>query len=450
MSLLSALGLWAAPPGGEAVVRDFSLEIGRGEWLALSGPNGGGKTTLALALAGLRPIQKGRVTLDRALSAGPRDQRGIAVILQDPSAQLFSSTVAEELGYTARNLGAEPGAVARDVARWAARLGLEEDLSSDPRTLSAGRQQLVLLAAALVSDPRLLIADEPGAHLDAGARARVLEAVRAEVARGLAVLWLTQDAREIEAADRLIWIGERPLRSPMSAAAKPAAVAPATLQGGDLARVRIRPRAEERGPSVRCEAAIEFGLPQTGVVALLGPNAAGKSVLLNALAGLEPAGQIEVDWRRAEGPPPILVSQYPERQLFQELVRDELAYAAVSRGIARPVALERATECLGRLDFGREMLDRRCWDLSSGERRLIEVVAGLIAPARLLALDEPSAGLDPRRREALASLIRERASSGPVALASQDRDWAAPLAASVLTLGQGAEKCLPSLSKKTD
>jgi ABC-type multidrug transport system ATPase subunit len=96
------------------------------------------------------------------------------------------------------------------------------------------------------------------------------------------------------------------------------------------------------------------------------------------------------------------------------------------------------------------MLDRRCWDLSSGERRLIEVVAGLIAPARLLALDEPTAGLDPKRRAALAGLVRERALEGPVVLASQDLEWAERLSSRLVWLGQGAEKGLPSLSKKTD
>jgi len=450
MSLLSASGLWAAPPGGEPVVRDFSLEIGRGEWLAMSGPNGGGKTTLALALAGLRPIQQGRVTLDRSLAPVPRDHRGIAVILQDPSAQLFAATVSEELGYTAHNLGLGPAEVAREVARWAARLGLEDELSSDPRALSAGRQQLVLLGAAMVSGPGLLIADEPGAHLDRGSRARVLEAIRAEVSSGLAVIWLTQDAREMEAADRVVWIGERPLRSPVSAGATPRSATAPTVSESDVARVRVRPWLGERGPAVRLDEALEFGLPAQGVVALLGPNAVGKSVLLGALTGLDEAGQIDVQWREEQGPPPLLVSQYPERQVFQEWVRDELAYAAVSRGIARPAALQQASGCLERLGFGANMLERRCWDLSSGERRLIEVVAGLIAPARLLALDEPSAGLDARRREGLAEIIRDRAQTGPIVLASQDREWVAVFAASVLSLGHGADKCLPSLSKKTD
>jgi energy-coupling factor transporter ATP-binding protein EcfA2 len=195
---------------------------------------------------------------------------------------------------------------------------------------------------------------------------------------------------------------------------------------------------------------LEFEIPSRGTLVFLGPNAAGKSVLLGSICGLWPHGQVETSWRGALGAPPLLVSQYPETQLFQELVRDELAFAAVSRGVPRAAALDRGLDALERLGFGVRDLERRCWDLSSGERRLIEVVAGLIAPSRLLALDEPSGGLDPARRAALADLIRERADSGPVLVASQDPAWAESLQGEVRTLGQEAEKWLPSLSKKTD
>ena len=447
MIVLAASDLWASPPGAsEPVVRGASLELAEGEWVAISGPNGGGKTTLALALAGLRPIQRGRVTLGTGIAANARDRRHLAVILQDPSAQLFCPSVREELAYTARNLGHEPKQVAESVLRLAEQLGLEDDLPRDPHQLSAGRQQLVLIAAALVSAPRVLIADEPGAHLDPTARERVLEAIRERVSEGLAVLWLTQAERELEAADRVIWIGASPLPPrPREADPRvPAAVA------GVAAQVQVAAWNGEDGPAVRSAGALEFDLPARGVTVFLGPNGAGKSVLLRSLCGIEPGKQVQARWLGANGPIPLLVSQYPEQQLFQELVSDELAFAAVSRGVPREAALERAAASLAALGLGQKTLERRCWDLSSGERRLIEVVAGLIAPARLLALDEPSAGLDPARREALSGLIRSRAESGPVVVASQDREWAGQLGGWVRSVGQDGDKCLPSISKKTD
>ena len=446
MNALSAERLWVAPPGAEPVVRDFSLEIGFGEWVALSGPNGGGKSTLALALAGLRPLARGSVTLAPRVAANSRDRRRVAVILQDPSAQLFAGSVREEIAWTALNLGVPEREAVERAERWARRLGLERDLGLEPGALSAGRQQLVLIAAALASEPLLLIADEPGAHLDDRSRERVLEAVREEVARGLSVLWLTQSEREMGAADRRLWIG-----APLAAAQSEAGGGPERRgPQGSTARMRVSLSAPERGPSIRLLAPLEITIPERGVLALLGPNAAGKSVLLSALTGLEAQPQVEVAWESDAGAPPLLVSQYPERQLFQEKVADELAYAAVSRGLSRAEVLDRAMLACQRLGLGPGILERRCWDLSSGERRLIEVVAGLIAPARLLALDEPTAGLDPGRREALASLVRERALQGPVVVAGQDPDWAQRLGAGMVRMGNEAEKGLPSISKKTD
>src|SRR6185295_17372994 len=95
-----------------------------------------------------------------------------------------------------------PERIEAEVHRRAAALGLEGDLRRDPRTLSAGRQQLVLLAAALACEPDLLVADEPGAHLDSATRGLVLDALRQECTRGLAVLWATQEEAERRAASR--------------------------------------------------------------------------------------------------------------------------------------------------------------------------------------------------------------------------------------------------------
>ena len=87
-------------------------------------------------------------------------------VLQDPTSQLLQPTVREELLFTAVNLGHDSADLLRDARRWAERFGLSASLEQDPHTLSAGNQQLVLLLAALIARPGLLIADEAGAHLD--------------------------------------------------------------------------------------------------------------------------------------------------------------------------------------------------------------------------------------------------------------------------------------------
>ena len=114
---------------------------------------------------------------------------------------------------------------------------------------------------------------------------------------------------------------------------------------------------------------------------------------------------------------------------------EEIVFAAVSRGLSRQDALTRAADALLKVGITEPgFLERRCWWLSGGERRIVEAVAALIAPASLLALDEPTAGLDPAARIGMAALVRERSERGPVLVASQDLAFVGALDAEVVTL----------------
>jgi energy-coupling factor transporter ATP-binding protein EcfA2 len=175
---------------------------------------------------------------------------------------------------------------------------------------------------------------------------------------------------------------------------------------------------------------------RTGVTAIEGPNAAGKSVLLEVAAGILRLEQVQVVGGADPGLPPILCSQYPELGIFEEKASDEMVYAAVSRGVPRALALERATLLLERLGPGSGgLLERHTWGLSGGEKRLLSLVATLIAPASLYVLDEPTAGLDLHRRLALAGIVEELSRSTAVLLASQDGAWLAGFAARRHRLG---------------
>jgi energy-coupling factor transporter ATP-binding protein EcfA2 len=185
--------------------------------------------------------------------------------------------------------------------------------------------------------------------------------------------------------------------------------------------------------------AIDIRTP--GVTALVGANGVGKSVVLGAIAGIEACSQLKVEWERDPTPPPIVALQYPELQIFEEVVADELVFASVSRGRPRAAALEAVRDDLTALGWDAElMLARRTWSLSTGEKRLIEVVGALAAPSCLVLLDEPTAGLDRARRVALAERVRRRAERVPIVIATQDREWITDLGARVVVLGAGHGK----------
>jgi putative ABC transport system ATP-binding protein len=201
--------------GGPPVLAGVSLTLAAGEVLALTGPSGSGKSTL-LVLAGLlRRPAPGQVFHEGedAGAASPARlaarRRALRFLFQRPYL-LRSLRVAENVAAGA--LAAGPAANLEDrAAALLDKLGLEGLGGRWPEELSGGQQQRVALARALVGAPRLLLADEPTAALDAAAAAVVAESLRDLASRqGCGVLLTTHDPRIAAVADRrLALVGGR-------------------------------------------------------------------------------------------------------------------------------------------------------------------------------------------------------------------------------------------------
>ena len=207
-------------PGLQAQVRlrrdgfalDLDLVAGAGEVLAVLGPNGAGKSTLLQALAGLVPLQSGRVELDgrvledpaARIRTAPQDRR-VGVVFQDYL--LFGNLSAREnVAFGLRSTGTSRAVALAAADRWLSRFGLAGLEARRPRGLSGGQAQRVALARALCAEPRLLLLDEPLAALDVGTKTEVRSQLRAELsAFGGPALLVTHDPLEAMAlADRLV------------------------------------------------------------------------------------------------------------------------------------------------------------------------------------------------------------------------------------------------------
>src|SRR5206468_2408775 len=180
--------------GKRVVIENLNLRIERGEFVVLLGESGCGKTTLLRALAGLDPIQGGRI-------AAPRRP---AVVFQEhrllPWDNLWRNVA----------LGLQASDARERAAEALTEVGLGDRLDDWPRNLSGGQAQRVALARALVQQPELLLLDEPFAALDALTRIRMHALVRELVtAHRPGVLLVTHDVDEaITLADRILVMRE--------------------------------------------------------------------------------------------------------------------------------------------------------------------------------------------------------------------------------------------------
>lgn len=151
-----------------------ALEVEAGRTAALLGPNGAGKTTMLEALAGLVPLDAGSVVLgDRTLEDAaifvPPQSRNIGVVFQDYL--LFGHlTVGQNLAFGLVSRGVTRAEVERRVHEWLRRIGLAEKEDRKVGALSGGEAQRVALARALITEPELLLLDEPLAALDVSSR----------------------------------------------------------------------------------------------------------------------------------------------------------------------------------------------------------------------------------------------------------------------------------------
>jgi molybdate transport system ATP-binding protein len=160
------------------------LTVEPGEVLAILGPNGAGKSTLLRALAGLIPIDQGRITIDEVVLDDPSsnvfvpaERRPIGMVFQDYL--LFAHlTAIENVAFGLRARGTPKGEARKLARSWLDRVGLDDHAAHRPRSLSGGQAQRVALARALATDPRLLLLDEPLAALDAGTRGGVRRDLR--------------------------------------------------------------------------------------------------------------------------------------------------------------------------------------------------------------------------------------------------------------------------------
>jgi putative ABC transport system ATP-binding protein len=211
-ALLAAEGIVRRYAGANGVlaVRGASLQLEPKDFVALMGPSGSGKTTFIGVLSGLDRPDEGEVRWKGAsiaeMSAGERRalrQRQMGVVFQS-FGLLPALSAVENVELPLRVSGAPLDETRERAAAWLVRLGLGDRLDNRTFELSAGQQQRVAVARALIAEPEVVLADEPIAEVDTENADVILEALWDVIRRGGAVLAATHNPEALRYANRVV------------------------------------------------------------------------------------------------------------------------------------------------------------------------------------------------------------------------------------------------------
>ena len=483
-----------APP----VLTDVRLRVEEAELVLVAGRTGSGKSTLLRTLNGLVPrftggVLTGEVMVGdrRVRDVGPRELSDVVGFVgQDPAQTFVTEVVEDELAYGMEQLGLSPSTMRRRVEETLDLLGIADLRRRPVRTLSGGQQQRVAIGAVLTMHPRALVLDEPTSALDPTAAEEVLGTLARLVDDlGLTVLVAEHRMeRVVPFADRLVLVEDGHVRAGDPAELlETSAVAPPVVELGRLAGWRPLPLTV-RDARRRSRTFLEVlpGLPTPGsasarvvpsptaspgpvlqardlvvtygrtvavrevsidanagqVTALMGRNGSGKSSLLWALQGTgrRQSGSVTVggvDPATTEQPARLvgLVPQTATDLLYLETVAAECEtadrQAGADPGTCRTLLDELVTGVPA---------DRHPRDLSEGQRLCLVLALVLTARPRVIALDEPTRGLDYEAKAHLARIVRRclwRGEGHAVLTASHDVEFVAQVADEVVVLAGG-------------
>ena len=468
------------------ILHDLTFSVKQGEMALLYGPSGCGKTTLLrllkpeLTATGKR---QGRLLL-LGREEGERERQDafrIGYVGQDPHLQIVTDRVWHEIAFGAERMGMDGDEMKRRVAELCCYLGLEEQYLRSTATLSGGQAQIVNLAAALVTDPELLILDEPTAQLDPTAAERFLSLLmRLQRQSGMTVLMAEHRLDGlIGQADRMLVLLEGRLigdgrpsevlpslsRHPRLHLGLPAAarlsmeLAPSEPPALDVAAFRRRfaditplrplpPRERQdalgealslRGVSFAYEkdrpvlSGLSLSLSYGQTLCLMGGNGSGKSTLLSLACGLiaPSAGKLMLEGKPYRPSSPLPAERRPAMLvqdvscLFsRETVEQELIDVGLTPdSLPIPISLPPS---------------RHPYDLSGGEKQLLGLCLLLSIKTRILLLDEPTKGLDRFASPLVAEqieLLRRRGYA--ILCVTHDREFAASVATHAALLFRG-------------
>ncbi len=196
------------PDAQTRAVNDVTLDVEKGEFLAILGRNGSGKSTLAKLMNALLTPTGGTVTVGglRATEENPYDVRALCgMVFQNPDNQIVATVVEEDCAFGLENMGVPSDEIRARVDEALREVGMADRAASAPSMLSGGQKQRVAIAGVLAMRPRIIVFDESTAMLDPVGRKEIFAiARRLNREEGITIVWITHFMEEAVQADRVV------------------------------------------------------------------------------------------------------------------------------------------------------------------------------------------------------------------------------------------------------
>lgn len=446
---------------------DFSLD--EGEYLCICGANGSGKSTIGYLFNGLIPHFfggkfSGTVEI---FGSDTRDMRisdlfpKVGLVLQNADAQLFNSSVEDEMTFGLESLGFSGNQIEKRICETADLLHINHLLKSSPDSLSGGEKRMAGIASIMCLKPSILILDEPYANLDESSISTVRACLKKIHTSGLTVVVIEQRVDGfLKDASRCLVIDQGKILFD----GKTAHATGILFEQGLIPRYPERKNIETvttcspvnsedpllsvRALSCRINEKkilkdISFDIFRGQAVALLGKNGSGKTTLIKHLNGLyrSQKGDIRFNGQSIVGNPPAqtaamvgLSFQNPNDQFFKSRVDGELRIG-LQMVQKEP---EKWLEKICRLFQLQDLLKRSPFKLSEGEKKRVAISSILAMKPEMVVLDEPSAGQDGRSKQMLAAILAELVHEGFTTLCvTHDIDFARAVSDRWIVLEKG-------------
>lgn len=420
--------------GPKGCLKDVSITIQTGQVVILTGPSGGGKTTVLRLLNGLIPEYypgtiKGTIEIDRkSIPDIPLSETSamVGTVFQDPRAQFFSVDTTNELAFGCENQGILEEEIYARIDRTVERFKMEKLMDRNIFALSGGEKQKIACASIDVESPPIILLDEPSANLDAGAIEELKKMIRLWKDQGKTIVISEHRLSYVwDLADRMIILKEGRVTGELDRTAMD------QISEDDLNKMGLRSKCPEDPSQIRLEqnlmdknekyiflknfyckrggkqilAIDEMKIPERKITAIVGENGVGKTTLLRCLCGFEKSCKGKIIYqgksysRRAVRDLTYMVMQDVNHQLFTESVLEEIRISDPKED------QEKEKEILSQLNLT-DVMDRHPMSLSGGQKQRVAISCAVASNRDILLFDEPTSGLDYGNMMETARLFR--------------------------------------------